>query len=88
MLKKNNLLLGVLLGAVAPLIALLFTEFTSLGQRFADKPLTLYAIGGAVNLLLVRYYYKQQTSRTGGGVMGITFVGLILLLYLKGGVSV
>ncbi|MCL4641329.1 MULTISPECIES: hypothetical protein [Olivibacter] len=88
MLKKNNPLLGILLGAIAPLIAFLFNEYTSLGSKFADKPLTLYAIAGAVNLLIVRYCYKQQASKTGGSVMGITFIGLILILYFKGGIKV
>lgn len=88
MLKKNNLLLGILLGAMTPIIAFLLDEYTPLGARFVDKPLTLYAIGGAVNLLMVRYYYKQQASKTGGGIMGITFIGLLLILYFKGGIRV
>ena len=88
MLKKNDVFVGFLLGAIAPLIAYLFTEYTTLGARFANKPLLLYAIAAAVNLLLVRYYYKRQASKTGGSIMGITFVGLLLLLFLKGGINV
>lgn len=88
MLKKNNLLVGILVGAMAPLIAFFFVEYTALGDRFADKPLTFYAIAGAINLFLVRFYYKHQASKTGGSIMGITFIGLIMLLYFKGGIRI
>lgn len=88
MFKKNNLFIGILLGAVAPLVAYLFTEYTALGVRFANKPLLLYAIAGVVNLLLVRSFYKQQASKTGGSIIGITFIGLLLLLFFKGGIKV
>jgi len=88
MLKKNNLVMGLALGVVAPLIAFLFAEYTSLGVRFSDKPLALYAIAGVVNLLLIRYYYKLQASRTAGGFMFVTFVGVLLLLFFKQGVAV
>lgn len=83
MFKRNNLIFGLLLGAIAPLIAFLFTEHTSFGARFVDKPLTLYAIAGVVNLLVLRYFYKQQLPRTGGGIMAFTFLGLVLLLIFK-----
>jgi len=88
MFKKNNLFVGILLGAIAPLIAYLFTEYTALGVRFTNKPLLLYAVAGVVNLLLVRYFYKQQATKTGGSIVGITFIGLLLLLFLKGGVKI
>lgn len=88
MLKKNNLFIGFVLGVIAPFIAFLFTEYTSLGLRFSDKPLALYAIAAVVNLLLIRYYYKLQASRTGGGLLFITFIGVLLLLFLKQGITV
>lgn len=83
MFKKNHLLVGVVIGAVAPIIAYLFAEYTALNERFADKPLTVYMIAGAVNLLLLRYFYKRGVSQTAGGIMAITFLGIILLLVFK-----
>lgn len=83
MFKRNNLFFGVLLGVIAPLIAYLLSEHSQLGNRFADKPLTLYAIAGVVNLLILRYFYKQELTRTGGGMVALTFFGLVLLLLFK-----
>ena len=88
MLKKNDVFVGFLLGAIAPLIAYLFTEHTALGTRFQEKPLLLYAVAAAVNLLLVRYFYKQQASKTAGSIIGITFIGLLLLLFFKDGIKI
>ena len=88
MFKKNNLFIGIIIALIAPLIAYLFTEFTTLGVRFANKPLALYGIAGAVNLLIARYFYKQRASKTGGGLIAVTFVALLLLLFLKGGIKI
>lgn len=83
MFKRNNLFFGVLLGVIAPLIAYLLSEHSPLGNHFADKPLTLYAVAGVVNLLILRYFYKQELTRTGGGIVALTFFGLVLLLLFK-----
>jgi len=86
--KKNNLFIGIIIAFIAPLIAYFFTEYTSLGARFGNKPLALYSIAGAVNLLIARYFYKHRASKTGGGVIAITFAALLLLLFLKGGITI
>jgi len=83
MFKKNNFFFGFLLGAIAPLGAFLLAEHSSLGDYFTDKPLTLYAIAAVVNLITLRYFYKQGLTKSGGGMMAVTFLGLILLLLFK-----
>ncbi|GAA4797008.1 hypothetical protein GCM10023231_26880 [Olivibacter ginsenosidimutans] len=88
MLKKNNLFTGAALGAVAPVMAYWLTEHTSLGTRFVDKPLLLYVIAATLNLLLARYFYRRQAAKTGGSLIGITFVGLLLLLVFKEGFTI
>ncbi|QNL49975.1 hypothetical protein H8S90_25370 [Olivibacter sp. SDN3] len=88
MMKKNHLFAGIIVGAIAPIIACLFAEHTVLHERFADKPLTLYMIAGTVNLLLLRYFYKKDASQTAGGVIAITFMGIILLLVFKENITI
>ena len=83
MFKRNNFFFGFLLGAIAPLAAFLLAEHSPLGGYFTNKPLTLYAIAAVVNLLILRYFYKQGLTRTGGGMMALTFLGLLLLLLSK-----
>lgn len=75
--------MGFLLGAIAPITAFLLTEHSSLGDYFTSKPLTLYAIAAVANLLILRYFYKQGLTKSGGGMMAVTFLGLILLLLFK-----
>lgn len=83
MFKRNNFFFGFLLGTIAPLVAFLLAEHSPLGDYFTNKPLTLYAIAAVVNLLTLRYFYKQGLTKSGGGMMAATFLGLILLLLFK-----
>lgn len=78
-LAKNHFLFGLLMGLVAPIIAFIFTEYTTLGLRFAAKPFALYAMATGVNLLLLRYFYRRDLPDSGKGMIFITFVVAIAL---------
>lgn len=79
---KNSLIQGVLIGTIAPLIAFLLTAYTDLETMLSpDKPIFLYVIAAAVNLIATRILFKKGFDATGRGVVLITFTGVLLLLF-------
>ncbi|UZJ65171.1 hypothetical protein OKW96_02605 [Sphingobacterium sp. KU25419] len=58
---KNNLGIGILLGAIAPLIAYLISTYTTLFEKtIAEKPMLIYAVAVFINLLAIRFYSKER----------------------------
>lgn len=84
MLKLNHLVIGVLLGSVAPLVSILLSESRLVETLSRSKPLAIYLFAGVINLLLTRYLYRNGKERIGMGVVMATFFTLLLLLYGKG----
>ena len=84
MFRKNSFLIGAALGAVMPLLAYILTHFTAWEWFFGNKPLSLYVIAGLINLLLLRYYYRNNMENNARGVMLVTFIGVLLLIFGKG----
>lgn len=84
LLRYNHWLFGCFLGIVAPSIAFLFMEYHLVEALTHRKPLTVYLLAATVNLILLRYLYKNGNDKTGKGLMLVTFVAMLLLLYLKG----
>lgn len=81
---KNSLGLGVLIGLFAPALAYILTNYTSFAQQlFPTKPFVFYVLAAAVNLVLVRIFYRKQAMQEnlGKGVMISTFLGMLLILY-------
>jgi hypothetical protein len=81
-MKKDTLLTGVCLGLIAPVVSVLISQYTSLQQTlFAQKPIGLFVLAGAINLILLRILYKKGMDNAGRAVMLITFIGLLIVLY-------
>ncbi len=80
MLQKNNLLTGILSGLAAPLLAIFFTEIVSFSFR---QPHTLYVLAALVNLLLLRFYYRNGREQSARGVILVTFAAMLSLLWIK-----
>lgn len=83
MLKKNNLLTGILIGLILPVLSgigfeLFFTNVSIMGKR--GMP---YVIVILINLILVRYLAKKGSDRTMQGVMLITFVFALLVFIFR-----
>jgi len=54
---KNNLGIGILLGAIAPMIAYLVSTYTTLFEKtISEKPMLIYAIAVFINLLVIRFF--------------------------------
>lgn len=68
------------MGVFAPLAACLLKAFSSLGSTM--HPLGLYVIAAAANLVLIRFFYRQELDQSARGTLMITFVALILLIVI------
>lgn len=81
--RTNNFYLGILIGAVMPLLSYVLTQTTNWGILLTNKPVGLFILAGAVNLLLLRLYYRRDCENTARGVIMITFLGLMVLIFTK-----
>ncbi|HLT86373.1 MAG TPA: hypothetical protein VKZ57_02215 [Sphingobacterium sp.] len=78
---KNNFILGTTLGVIFPLSAYLANIFTSIQTSFfAHKPIALYIIAATINLIAVRFLYRQGKEATANGVMLATFLAMVVLI--------
>lgn len=82
-MKRNHISFGLLLGSLAPLLAYVISHFNLTGIDLGEKKMTFYVLAALVNLLLVRYYYRNEMSNTARGIILITFLGAIGVLFLR-----
>ncbi|MEJ5055364.1 hypothetical protein [Sphingobacterium sp. MYb382] len=82
---KNNFWQGLALGLIAPLLAFLLERYSGLVEALlGEKRLGIYFVSVILNLLIVRFFYRSnpQKDRLAKGVMLITFVAMLVLLYI------
>lgn len=78
---KDNLGVGVALGAICPLIAYLLTNFTEIATTaFPQKPIGVYVIAAAINLIAVRFIYRSGREATAKGIVLITFLAMVVMV--------
>jgi len=77
----NPFLSGAALGLLMPAVAHILTKYTSLPFLIGSKPLGLYVIAALINLLLVRYFYRNGREPMARGVILITFALVLLLIF-------
>lgn len=78
---KNNIVLGMALGVIFPLLAYLATTFTTIQTSlFVYKPIALYVIAATINLIAVRFLYRNGKEATANGVVLATFLAMIVLI--------
>lgn len=83
MLKRDNVWLGAVLGLVLPAIAYFFVEILKKNVRVLEKDDLLYIGCVALNLILVRYYFKEYKENTARGIIGSTFICAFIFFYYK-----
>lgn len=83
MIKKDNIWLGMLLGLIFPAIAYFFVEILKKNIAFLQKDDLLYIGCVAINLLIVRYFFKQDKENIVRGVIGATFVCAFIFFFYK-----
>lgn len=82
-MNKNSIIAGIIVGAIAPLLAYLVMTYTTLQQSyFAEKPIALYALAAVVNLVIIRFAYRGQKEALAKGVVLITFLAMIAFVVL------
>ncbi len=78
---KNNFVLGTALGVIFPLLAHVATTFTNIQTfLFTHKPIALYVIAATINLIAVRFLYRNEKEATANGVVLATFLAMIVLI--------
>ncbi|WP_312789747.1 hypothetical protein [Sphingobacterium sp.] len=78
---KNNLWIGVGIGAVFPALAHILVRFTDLELHFLpQKPMAIYTLAVLVNLVLLRFVYRAGNDHTGKGIVVSTFLAMLLYL--------
>ncbi|MBC8053660.1 MAG: stationary phase survival protein SurE [Sphingobacteriaceae bacterium] len=83
MLKRDNVWLGAVLGLVLPAIAYLLVEVLKSKVKALEKDDLLYIGCVALNLLLVRYYFREYKENTARGIIAATFVCAFVFFYHK-----
>ena len=82
-MKRNSFFFGCIVGLLAPVVAHLLTLFTSWNMAIGNKSLSLYVIAALINLLFVRFFYRNALEKSARGVILITFVAAILLIFMQ-----
>lgn len=83
MLKRDNVWLGAFLGLVMPGIAFFFVEILKRNVRIFQREDLLYIGCVAINLFLVKYYFKIDKENTGRGIVGSTFICALIFMFYK-----
>ncbi|WP_159637182.1 hypothetical protein [Sphingobacterium composti Ten et al. 2007 non Yoo et al. 2007] len=82
-MQQNSIFTGVILGSIAPLAAYLMMTYTSFQQQFfAEKPIALYVIATVINLIIVRFAYRGGKESLAKGIVLITFVAMLVLIFV------
>lgn len=83
MLKRNNFLFGILMGSILPGIIVFCEEVLKKDLRVLGKENVFYVLSLAVNLLLIRFYFKSGTEDTARGIVLSTFIAGFTFFYFK-----
>ncbi|WP_017257111.1 hypothetical protein [Pedobacter arcticus] len=83
MFKKDTVWLGLGLGLVFPGIAFVVVEVIKKNFVFMQKDDLLYIGCVALNMLLLKYFYKKDMEATAKGVISATFVCAFIFFFYK-----
>jgi hypothetical protein len=83
MLKRNNFLFGISIGLILPGLVFIFAELLKKDLRVFGKENVFYLLAVAVNLFMIRYYFKSDRDDTARGVVLTTFISAFALFYFK-----
>ena len=83
MLKRDNVWLGFALGLILPAIAVFFVEVLKQKLAYLEKDDLLYIGCVALNVLLLRYFFKSHKENTAKGIISATFICAFIFFYHK-----
>lgn len=82
-MQNKDFILGMVIGVIAPLVSYLLTQYTSLQRDyFAEKPIAIHVLAAAINLIVVRFAYRAGKESLAKGVMLLTFLAMVVLIWL------
>lgn len=83
MFKKDNFLIGALLGIILPVLAWFTVEVLKFDLQFLGKKHLLYIASAIFNLILMRFYFKSGKGETAAGIIFSTFISALLFVILN-----
>lgn len=83
MFRKDNVWFGFALGLVLPGIAAFLVEILKKNLVLLQRNDLLYIGCVAINLLLVRYYFKIDMEKTSRGIIASTFICAFIFFFYK-----
>lgn len=83
MFKKDNFLVGALLGMIFPSLAWFTVEILKFDFQFLGKKHLLYIGGAIINLVMMRFYFKYENVETASGIIFSTFISALLFVILN-----
>lgn len=83
MFKKDSVWLGLGAGLLCPAIAFFVVEIIKKNVTVLQKDDLLYIGCVAINMLLLKYFYKRDMEQTAKGVISATFVCAFIFFYYK-----
>jgi uncharacterized membrane protein len=83
MLKRDNVWFGFVLGLILPAIAFFFVEILKKKVTFLEKDDLLYIGCVALNVLLLRYFFKSHKENSAKGIISATFICAFIFFYHK-----
>ncbi|XHR94116.1 hypothetical protein ACFJIV_28095 [Mucilaginibacter sp. UC70_90] len=84
MLNKNDVSLGLLIGAILPGVSLFVFGFLLKNQVvLMHKPGIPYFVAFAINLFIIRYFYGKGADKTGNGIAMISLLFMLAIFIFK-----
>lgn len=78
---KDSFWLGGLFGTLAPIVAYVMSNYTTIQTNFfTDKPIAMYVVAALVNLIIIRFTYRAGKESFAKGIVFITFVAMLVLV--------
>jgi hypothetical protein len=84
MLNKNTVGLGLAIGSILPALSWIVFEYILHDDAIImDKPAVPYLIAIGLNLLFLRYCFKNKLDNTAKGIMMLTFAFTLVVFLFK-----
>ncbi|HEY4324366.1 MAG TPA: hypothetical protein VGN20_10275 [Mucilaginibacter sp.] len=81
MRKINNVIYGVLIGLIFPVIALIAEFLLKANTYLINRPAVPYFVAIAFNLIMLRIFLKRDVGKTLRGIMLVTFIFMLFVLF-------
>jgi len=84
MLKKNNIITGLLIGLIFPEITwLAFGIILKNKVVISGKPAIPYLLAILINLFIIKYLFKKGDDQIGQGCIISTFIAMLAALLIQ-----